>query len=69
MTGQIAAEAMKNGLFMFAWYDTLIIAPPLIVNEEEIDKAKAILDEALKIGDSEVKETGIPVSKSSEFGA
>lgn len=69
MTGQIAAEAMKNGLFMFAWYDNLIVAPPLIVTEEDIDKAKAILDAALKIGDSEVESTGVPVSRSSEFNA
>ncbi|OPX36195.1 MAG: hypothetical protein B1H13_14960, partial [Desulfobacteraceae bacterium 4484_190.3] len=39
MTGQIAANAMQNGLYMAAWYDTLVIAPPLIITEEEIDQA------------------------------
>ncbi|MBW2093824.1 MAG: aspartate aminotransferase family protein [Deltaproteobacteria bacterium] len=67
MTGQIAANAMQNGLYMAAWYDTLVIAPPLIITEEEIDQAVEILDTSLKIGDKEAVSTGIPASRSSEF--
>jgi taurine--2-oxoglutarate transaminase len=67
MTGQIAADAMRNGLYMAAWYDTLVIAPPLIITEEEIDQAMEILDSSLKIGDKEAVSTGIPASRSSEF--
>jgi len=69
VTGQIAAEAMKNGLFMFTWIDSLIIAPPLIVEEADIDRAMEILDGALKIGDSQVESTGVPLSRSTEYGA
>ena len=53
MSGKIAAEAMKNGLYMAAWYDTLVIAPPLIITEEQIDEALVVLDKALEIGDQE----------------
>jgi taurine---2-oxoglutarate transaminase len=58
---------MRNGLYMAAWYDTLVIAPPLVITEEEIDQALEILDGSLKIGDKEAVSTGIPASRSSEF--
>ncbi len=67
MTGKIAAEAMKNGLYLSPWYDTLVIAPPLIITEEQIDEAIAILDKALAVADREAEETDFPVSKSSEY--
>ena len=37
MTAQIAGDAMKQGLYLAAWYDTLVIAPPLIITEDQID--------------------------------
>jgi len=67
MSGKIAAEAMKNGLYMAAWYDTLVIAPPLIITEEQIDEALVVLDKALEIGDQEAISTDSDVSRSSEF--
>jgi taurine--2-oxoglutarate transaminase len=67
MTGMIAGEAMKNGLYMAAWYDTLVIAPPLIITEDQIDEAVAILDKALKIGDEQAVETDVAASHSSEY--
>ncbi len=67
MTGQIAAHAMQNGLYMAAWYDTLVIAPPLIITEEEIDHALEILNRSLEIGDKETVSTGVSASRSSEF--
>jgi len=67
MTAMIAGEAMKNGLYMAAWIDTLVIAPPLIITEEEIDQGIAVIDRALEIGDREVESTGIPASRSSDF--
>jgi taurine--2-oxoglutarate transaminase len=67
MTAQIAGDAMKNGLFMMAWYDTLVIAPPLIITEEQIDEAIHILDKSLEIADKEAVETDTPVSRSSEY--
>jgi taurine--2-oxoglutarate transaminase len=67
MTGQIAGEAMKNGLYMAPWYDTLVIAPPLIITEEQIDEAIVILDKALKIGDEQAVETDVEASHSSDY--
>ncbi|VEN74005.1 conserved hypothetical protein [Candidatus Desulfarcum epimagneticum] len=67
MTGKIAADAMKRGVFLNAWIDTLVIAPPLIITPDEIDEAVEALDMSLKIGDREAKDTGLPPSHSSEF--
>jgi taurine--2-oxoglutarate transaminase len=67
MTGRISASAMQKGLFIFAWYDNLVIAPPLIITEAQVDEALAILDQALEVGDHEAVSSDVPVSKSSEF--
>ena len=58
---------MKNGLYMAPWYDTLVIAPPLIITEEQIDEAVDILDKALKVGDEQAVETDVAASHSSEY--
>jgi len=68
MTAKIAGESMKNGVYMAAWYDTLVIAPPLIITEAELDEAFSIIDKALGIGDKEAVETAVPASRSSEYG-
>ena len=67
MTAKVAVEAMKNGLYVAAWYDTLVVAPPLIIKEDEVDQAMEILDKALEIADSEAEPTDVPASRSSEF--
>ena len=67
MTGKIAGDAMKNGLYIFPWYDTLAITPPLIITEEEIDEAIHILDKSLEIADKEAVETDTPASRSCEY--
>jgi len=67
MTAKIAGDAMQNGLFMFPWIDTLILAPPLIITKEEVDQAIAIIDKSLEIGDKEVESTDVPLSKSCEY--
>jgi taurine--2-oxoglutarate transaminase len=67
MTGKVAAECFKNGLYLLAWYDNLVIAPPLTITREEIDKAIHILDKALTIADEQTVSTGIAASRSSEF--
>jgi 4-aminobutyrate aminotransferase-like enzyme len=67
MTGKIAADAMKKGLYTAAWYDTLVIAPPLIITEEQIDDGIDTLDSSLVVGDKEVVSTDIPASRSSEY--
>ena len=65
MTDKIAAEAQKLGLYMQAWYDTLIIAPPLIITEDQIDEWIGLLDKALAVADQEVVHTDTPGSRSS----
>ena len=67
MTAKIAGAAMQKGLYMAAWYDTLVIAPPLIITEDQIDEAVDLLDKALKIGDEQAVETDVAASHSSEY--
>ncbi len=67
MTGKIAGACMQNGLYLAPWYDTLVIAPPLIITEEQVDEAIDILEKALKVGDEQAEETDVPVSRSSVF--
>lgn len=67
MTAQIAGDAMKQGVYMAAWYDTLVIAPPLIITQEQIDEAVDILDKSLQIGDKEAIETDVATSHSSDY--
>lgn len=66
-TNKISAEAMQKGLYVVPWYDTLVLAPPLIITEDQIDEGMSILDEALGIADREADQTGVPVSTSSEY--
>jgi taurine--2-oxoglutarate transaminase len=47
---------MKNGVFVQAWLSHFVIAPPLIITQEEIDLGVRALDEALKIADQEVEQ-------------
>jgi taurine---2-oxoglutarate transaminase len=52
---QIAAKMMAQGVFIQAWMSHFVIAPPLIVTEEELDLGIAALDEHLAIADALVK--------------
>ena len=67
MTSQVSADASKKGLYVMGWYDSLIIAPPLIITEAEVDEAIGILDQSLEIADREAEDTNTPFTKSSEF--
>ena len=67
MTGKVAGEAMKNGLYISSWYDTLVVAPPLIITEEQVDEALGILDKALLVADAEAAPASGPASRSSAF--
>ncbi len=48
---QVTSAAMARGVFGMGWVSHLVIAPPLIVTEADLDEAIAALDEALKIAD------------------
>ncbi len=67
VSAKVAAKAMEMGLYLMAWYDNLIIAPPLIITEAEVDQALAILDKALAIADQLADDTDAPLSCSSRF--
>jgi taurine--2-oxoglutarate transaminase len=52
---QIAAEMMKQGVAAQAWISHFVIAPPLIIEKDEIDAGVAALDQALGIADAKVE--------------
>lgn len=51
---RVASECMKNEVYVSSWINYLIIAPPLIVSKEEIDKGVDAVDLSLSIADQEV---------------
>ena len=53
MVKKISATTLKNGVYIVNTINTLIIAPPLIVTEKQIDHGIQVLNEALKIADKE----------------
>jgi taurine--2-oxoglutarate transaminase len=53
MVDRIAGEMMKHNVFVQSWINHLVIAPPLIITEREIDEGVNAIDEALKIPDQE----------------
>ncbi len=50
----VAAEMTKRGVTVLSWVSHLVIAPPLIVTEEQIDEGIAALDAALAVADARV---------------
>lgn len=48
---QIAGKMMADGVTIIAWISHFVIAPPLIITEEEIDTGIAALDRWLHIAD------------------
>ncbi len=67
MTGKIAGQAMQKGLYIAAWYDTLVVAPPLIITKDQVDEALELLSQALEVADQEAVDTDVSASRSSEF--
>ena len=52
---KISVAAMERGVYIVNVINTLIIAPPLIVKEEQIDKGIQVLDKVIEIADKECK--------------
>jgi taurine--2-oxoglutarate transaminase len=46
---------MELGVYVVNIINILLVAPPLVVGEEDIDKGMAALDETLKLADREAK--------------
>jgi len=55
LVDKVAARAMSNGVYIQAWMSHFVIAPPLIISKENIDRGVAALDEALALADAEVE--------------
>jgi taurine--2-oxoglutarate transaminase len=51
---RVAAECMKNGVYVNSWINCLIIAPPLIIKKEEIDQGITAIDTALNAADKQI---------------
>ena len=51
----VAADLMRQKVSMVSWVSHLVIAPPLIITEEQLDECVAALDVALKIADEKVE--------------
>jgi taurine--2-oxoglutarate transaminase len=48
---QVTGELLRRGVFCMGWLSHLVLAPPLIIQDEQIDEALAALDGALEIAD------------------
>ena len=55
MLKRVSAELMKKGVYLVNVINTFLVAPPLIVTEEEINNAIDVFDEALKMADKETE--------------
>lgn len=51
----VGAEMMKRGVSVLSWVSHMVIAPPLIITEEQIDEGIAALDAALSIADEKIE--------------
>ena len=51
----LLGRLLEMGLYLFAKWDFIFIAPPLIITKEEIDQATAIIDKALEYTDSLIR--------------
>lgn len=50
----VAGEMTKRGVTVLSWVSHLVIAPPLIITEEQLDEGVAALDAALTIADQKI---------------
>lgn len=55
--GAVAAALWERGVYVIPWVSHLLVAPPLIVTREEIDRGVEALDAALAIADEAVGPT------------
>lgn len=55
LVDKVAARAMSSGVYIQAWMSHFVIAPPLIISKEEIDRGVSALDDALALADAEIE--------------
>jgi taurine---2-oxoglutarate transaminase len=58
VTEEVSRAMMKRGVYVFAWIRHLMIAPPLIITREELDRGLEVLDVALHVSDEQVTPSG-----------
>ena len=51
---EVARAMLAEGVYVFGWVSHLLVAPPLIVTREELDRGLAVLDRALAVADARV---------------
>jgi taurine---2-oxoglutarate transaminase len=51
----VSAKMMADGVYCVGWMSHLVIAPPLILTEAEMDFAVAVMDKAFEITDALVE--------------
>jgi taurine---2-oxoglutarate transaminase len=49
---EITADLMKRGVFGMGWISHLLVAPPLVIDDAQLDEAVSALDAALSIADA-----------------
>lgn len=65
LVDQIAAKMLADGITIQAWVSHLIIAPPLIITKEEIDRGIEALDRHLALADEHaVPDASVPMPDS-----
>jgi taurine--2-oxoglutarate transaminase len=52
---QVAADLLRQKVSLLGWVSHLVIAPPLIITEAQLDECVAALDVSLKIADEKVE--------------
>lgn len=52
---KVTAKMRELGVYVMGWVNNLVIAPPLIAGEKDVDLGVDALDEALKVADAEVE--------------
>jgi len=46
---------LDHGLYLYSHWHTLLVIPPLIINQEQLEEGFALLDKALEISDQAIK--------------
>lgn len=49
----VARAMMKDGVYAFGWVSHLMVAPPLIIERDELERGLGVLDRALAVADRE----------------
>ncbi len=64
MVDQIAAKTLAEGVIIQAWVSHFVIAPPLIVTEEELVRGIDALDRWLYLADEQCAPQHVPAATS-----